>query len=179
MTQDMPSEVLDEIRRAAKTDWPGDHEMQQHVIDSESEAYHALQALDFGEALSFKQAILDEASQYNETWEDRFNAVHAEVEAFAELAALSPDDVPTDLVAEMKQKAEGEGRSFRYPVTYIREGKEEKRKARVDDLQPEALITGHYKFGANELSIYRALVRIVDMLESDYGLKVARAGDEC
>jgi len=108
MTQDMPSEVLDEIRRAAKTDWPGDHEMQQHVIDSESEAYHALQALDFGEALSFKQAILDEASQYNETWEDRFNAVHAEVEAFAELAALSPDDVPTDLVAEMKQKAVAE-----------------------------------------------------------------------
>lgn len=242
MTQDMPSEVLDEIRRAAKTDWPGDHEMQQHVIDSESEAYHALQALDFGQALSFKQAILDEASQYNETWEDRFNAVHAEVEAFAELAALSPDDVPTDLVAEMKQKAvaehdwysaqleevqqgiegyryvqrtrakvgpirdilvrmesiigsecynaniqnysawgvwEGEGRSFRYPVTYIRDGQEEKRKARVDDLRPEALITGHYKFGANELSIYRALARIVDMLEADYGLKIVRAGEGC
>ena len=33
------------------------------------------------------------------------------------------------------------------------------------DLQPEALITGHYKFGANELSIYRALVRIVDVHE--------------
>src|SRR3546814_1322347 len=32
---------------------------------------------------------------------------------------------------------EGEGRSFRYPVTYIREGKEEKRKARVDDLRSE------------------------------------------
>jgi hypothetical protein len=242
MTQDIPSEVLDGIRRAAKTDWPGDREMQQHVIDSETEAYHALQVLDFGEALPFKQAILDEASQYNETWEDRFNAVQGEVEAFAELAALSPDDVPADMLAGMKQRAavehdwysaqleevqqgiegyryvqrtrakvgpirdilvrmesiigsecynaniqnysawgvwEGEGRSFRYPVTYIRDGQEEKRKARVDDLQPEALITGHYKFGANELSIYRALVRIVDMLEADYGLKIARAGEEC
>jgi hypothetical protein len=62
---------------------------------------------------------------------------------------------------------EGEGRSFRYPVTYVRDGKEEKRKARVDDLRPEALITGHYNFGANKRSIYRALVRIVDMLEAD------------
>jgi hypothetical protein len=51
---------------------------------------------------------------------------------------------------------------------------EEKRKARVDDLEPEAPITGHYKFGANELSIHRALVRIVDMLEADYGLKIPR-----
>lgn len=42
MTHDIPSEVLDGIRRAAKTDWPGDREMQQHVIDSETEAYHAL-----------------------------------------------------------------------------------------------------------------------------------------
>jgi hypothetical protein len=60
------------------------------------------------QALSFKQAILDEASQYNETWEDRFNAVQGEVEAFAELAALSPDDVPADLLAEMKQRATAE-----------------------------------------------------------------------
>ena len=105
MTQDIPSEVLDGIRHAAKTDWPGDREMQQHVIDSETEAYHALRALDFGEALPFKQAILDEASQYNETWEDRFNAVQGEVEAFAELATLSPDDVPADMLAGMKQRA--------------------------------------------------------------------------
>ena len=74
---------------------------------------------------------------------------------------------------------EGEGRSFRYPVTYIRNGQEEKRKARVDDLEPEALITGHYKFGANELSIHRALVRIVDMLEADYGLKIPRGEESC
>src|SRR3546814_15599577 len=105
MTQDIPSEVLDGIRRAAKTDWPRDHEMQQHVIDSESEAYYALQALDFGEALPFKQAILDEASQYNETWEDRFNAIHGEVEAFDELAALSPAEVPPALVAARTNKA--------------------------------------------------------------------------
>lgn len=36
------------------------------------------------------------------------------------------------------------------------------------------IVTGHYRFGANELSIYRALVKIIDMLEVDYGLKVPR-----
>lgn len=69
---------------------------------------------------------------------------------------------------------EGEGRSFRYPVTVLRNCETEKRRTRFDDLQPEELITGHYRFGANELSIYRALVKIIDMLEADYGLKVPR-----
>lgn len=69
---------------------------------------------------------------------------------------------------------EGEGRSFRYPVTVLRNGETEKRRTRFDDLQPEELVTGHYRFGANELSIYRALVKMIDMLEADYGLKVPR-----
>ena len=69
---------------------------------------------------------------------------------------------------------EGEGRSFRYPVTVLRNGETEKRRSRFDDLQAEELVTGHYRFGANELSIHRALVKIIDMLEADYGLKVPR-----
>ncbi len=69
---------------------------------------------------------------------------------------------------------EGEGRSFRYPVTVLRNGETEKRRSRFDDLQPEELVTGHYRFGANELSIYRALIKIVDMLEADYGLQLPR-----
>lgn len=67
---------------------------------------------------------------------------------------------------------EGEGRSFRYPVTYIYNGQEQKHKNLTVILKPEVLITGYYKFGANELNIYRALVRIVDMLRSEYGLKI-------
>ncbi len=69
---------------------------------------------------------------------------------------------------------EGEGRSFRYPVTVLRNGESEKRRSRFDDLQAEELVTGHYKFGANELSIYRALVKVIDMLEAEYGLKLPR-----
>jgi hypothetical protein len=69
---------------------------------------------------------------------------------------------------------EGEGRSFRYPITVVRNGVSGKHWGRLQDLQPEELVTGHYKFGANELSIYRALVKVIDMLEKEYGLKVPK-----
>lgn len=72
---------------------------------------------------------------------------------------------------------EGEGRSFRYPVTFIRNGKAEKRKQRTEDLQAEELITGHYKFGANELSVFRGLMKIIDMLEAEYDLVPRRSTD--
>ena len=47
-----------------------------------------------------------------------------------------------------------------------------KRWDRQDDIAPEVLINGHYKVGANELGIYRALVSIIDMLEAEYGFKL-------
>lgn len=237
MADAIPPEILTEIKRVASVEWPGDRDMQNYTIDAETTACRSLEALDFGAALEHKPAILKEAREFHETWEDILSFVSDEVDAFNALAALAPEDVPADFVAEHKRKAaaehdwfasqledvqqaiegyryvqrtrakvgpirdllvrmeaivgsecynaniqnysawgvwEGEGRSFRYPVIYIRNGQEEKRKARVDDLEPEALITGHYKFGANELSIHRALVRIVDMLEADYGLKIPR-----
>ena len=242
MTDETPPEILAEIKRVAREEWPGDRDMQQYTIDAETTAYLALEDLDYGEAAEHKPAIRKEAEEFHSTWEEIYGFVSEEVDAFNALATLAPDDVPVDFVAEHKRKAaaehdwfamqletveqaiegyryvqrtrakvgpirdilvrmeaiigsecynaniqnysawgawEGEGRSFRYPVTYIRDGKEEKRKARVDDLEPEALITGHYKFGANELSIHRALVRIVDMLKSDYGLQIPADEDPC
>lgn len=64
---------------------------------------------------------------------------------------------------------EGEGRSFRYPASFVRGDRIEKRSGRTADLPAEQLITGHYRFGANELGIYRALIKIVDMLQRDFG----------
>ncbi len=235
MADEFPPQILAAIRRVAQEEWPGDEDMQQHMIDAETAAYRALEALDYRCAAEHRVAILKEAKAYHSTWEDIYEFVTREVDAFNTLATLSHDDVPTDFIAEHKKKAatdhdwysvqldsvvqavegyrylqrtrarvgpirdllikmetiissecynnyiqnygawgvwEGEGRSFRYPVTYLRDGKEEKRKALVNDLKPEELITGHYKFGANELSIHRALVRIVEMLQSDYGLNI-------
>lgn len=66
--------------------------------------------------------------------------------------------------------ADIEGRSFRYPISFpTLDGSIEKRWDQQDDLPPEVLINGYYKLGANEMNIYGALVRIIDVLETDYG----------
>lgn len=66
---------------------------------------------------------------------------------------------------------EGEGRSFRYPVKFL-DGDNIVKRWSVDDIPPEILITGHYQFGSNELSVFRALAKIVDMIEQDYGVRL-------
>lgn len=71
---------------------------------------------------------------------------------------------------------EGEGRSFRYPASFVIGDRVQKRPGGTDEIAPEELITGHYRFGANELGIYRALVRVVEMLERDYGFVVPFRG---
>lgn len=242
MADEIPPEILTEIKRVASAEWPGDQDMQQYMIDAETTAYRAFDELDFGTALDHKAAILNEAHEHHQSWEDIVRFISDEIDAFNALTAFAPEDVPVDFVTEQKRKAsaehdwfasqledvqqaiegyryvqrirakvgpirdilvrmeaiigsecynahiqnysawgvwEGEGRAYRYPVTYIRDGQEKKRKARVDNLEPEMLITGHYKFGANELSIYRALVRIVDMLRADFGLKIPDDEDPC
>jgi hypothetical protein len=42
------------------------------------------------------------------------------------------------------------------------------------DLPADTIITGIYKFGANELSIMRVLDRIVSHLERSYGLDLGK-----
>jgi hypothetical protein len=68
---------------------------------------------------------------------------------------------------------EGEGRAFRYPVTFVRDGKDSKSPTVPSDIAPEVLMTGHYKFGANELCIFRALVKVIEMIEADYCVSLA------
>ena len=231
----VPEEILALMRAAAELEWPGDRDMQEWTLENEASAYQFIHDLDFGAANAVRDAIVREADEYSETWEDRSTIVLAEVEAFNALQVLHPDDVPADLVADLKSRAtaeddryeqqldavnsgiehyryvrrtraaveprrdllvrmerilgsecyndniqnysswgvwEGEGRSFRYPVTFVRAGKPEKRRQKTDDLAAEELLTGHYKFGANDVSVYRALMKIVDMLEKDYDLNL-------
>ncbi|MGY3138411.1 hypothetical protein ACVWZM_009093 [Bradyrhizobium sp. USDA 4501] len=233
---DVPADILASINAAAKKEWPGDRDMQDYYIESETGGYVAIANIDFGLALPIKDQILEWANDYSELWEDRATFVADEVEAFSELQER-PEDISAEIFEELKRKAaadhdwyssqrdevnggvqhfryvrdtrakvgpirdllirmesiigdecyndniqnysswgvwEGEGRSFRYPVTVLRNGESEKRRTRFDDLQPEELVTGHYRFGANELSIYRALIKIIDMLEADYDLKIPR-----
>ena len=240
MPDDIPPEILTEIKRVAREEWPGDREMQQYTVDAETTAYRALEDLDYGEAADHKPAILTEAKEYHTTWEEIYGFVSEEVEAFKALAALAPDDVPSDFIAEHKREAAAEHDWFAMQLETVEQAIEgyryvQRTRAKVGPIRdilvrmeaiigsecfnaniqttapgasgrakdahsdtlsptsatarrrsasrasmisrPEALITGHYKFGANELSIHRALVRIVDMLKTDYGLTISAPED--
>ena len=71
---------------------------------------------------------------------------------------------------------EGEGRGFRYSVTFQEKGGKTIKTKHVDPALPsETIMTGIYKVGANELSIMRALDQIVSLLERRYGLDLSKA----
>jgi hypothetical protein len=68
---------------------------------------------------------------------------------------------------------EGEGREFRYPITFIdSEGKKDKRRYTDANIPAEMAITGYYAFGANQLQIIRALDKVVEYLERKNNLKI-------
>lgn len=236
----LPADILADIRKRAKVEWPEDREWQEDFVRDEATGYMAFHSVDFAAAAPVRDAIIAEAMEFYESWEDRASHVADEIEAFAQIAATAPDDIPANVLDEMKQAVaaegdwfsvqrdtlrraidgyryvrdirekvgpirdllvrmegiigqecyngniqnysswgewEGEGRSFRYPVTFIRNGKEEKRRAHTADIEHEELVTGYYKFGANELSIYRALVKILDMLEAEFGFEKPKVAD--
>ncbi|WP_282154363.1 hypothetical protein [Ruegeria atlantica] len=69
---------------------------------------------------------------------------------------------------------EGEGRSFQYSLT-VTDQNGNKRKFKYPTnapISPEELISGHFKFGANQLNIVYAMDRVLAKLESDHGLKL-------
>lgn len=67
---------------------------------------------------------------------------------------------------------ESEGRQFRYPVKFYTGSGVSKKWTVSPDIPSEELVTGYYAFGANELNIYRALLKVVSHLRENYGLKV-------
>lgn len=67
---------------------------------------------------------------------------------------------------------EGEGRYFRYPLSYVLQGNTQKWRYEAAPLPPQVLETGHYAFGANRLHIIRGLDKAVQHLERTRGLKV-------
>lgn len=69
---------------------------------------------------------------------------------------------------------EGEGREFRYPITFRDdEGPKIKRRRVEPSLSNATLLRGYYAFGANELHIMRALERALEHLERKCNLTFA------
>ncbi|MGO7820476.1 hypothetical protein ACC684_24810 [Rhizobium ruizarguesonis] len=70
---------------------------------------------------------------------------------------------------------EGEGRSFRYPVTLVDDaGNKHKYSYKTVSMgvPPELLARCYYAFGANQLHIMAALEKVLRHLEHHHGLKI-------
>jgi len=71
---------------------------------------------------------------------------------------------------------EGEGREFRYPITFLDEnGMKEKSKYPDKSISSSKLITGYYAFGANQLQIMRGLEKVLSLLESEFDLQIKKS----
>lgn len=74
---------------------------------------------------------------------------------------------------------EGEGREFRYPITFIGgSGQKIKRHNTFSsEITDTMLRNGYYAFGANELHIMHALGKVLDFLEEEYGINFEKVGE--
>ncbi|MEZ8027540.1 hypothetical protein [Enterovibrio norvegicus] len=69
----------------------------------------------------------------------------------------------------------GEGRSFRYPVTFIDEDDGKIKRRYIDrSLKENVVQTGYYAFGANRLNIIRGLDQVLSYLENKHGLELKK-----
>lgn len=66
----------------------------------------------------------------------------------------------------------GEGREFRYPITFLDDGANKDKCWRTDSgMSLQRMRTGYYAFGANRLHIIQALEHILSKLEREYGFR--------
>ena len=68
---------------------------------------------------------------------------------------------------------DGEGRFFRYPITFSSPLLEKKEWHIPSRLSTDDLILGKYKFGANHLYIYKALIKVIRHVEEKYNMSLA------
>mgnify|MGYP000387642163 CR=1 FL=1 len=63
----------------------------------------------------------------------------------------------------------GEGREFRYPITFLNEGVvKDKCWSTSIEMDLKRMRTGYYAFGANRLNIIQALENVLKLLEINY-----------
>lgn len=63
------------------------------------------------------------------------------------------------------------GCNFRYPVSYKdKDGNEDKTRRKITDIDKSKVNTIKYEFGSNNLNIGVAIKKVLETLESEYGL---------
>jgi len=193
---DIPSAIMTSIKKRIEQIWDDEPEMHEDMIEQEIEAYQDLQSLEI-ESVPDKvlrdlmaDAEREHPSDYSEQREfvqngaDRYlyiQQLNEKVGPIKELLIRIEDIIANECYNQNIQNYgpggiwEGEGRSFRYPITFIVEDKDDKRWNVSSAVDAETLMTGRYKFGSNELNIFRALVKVVEMLQAEYNLHVERS----
>ena len=190
---DIPPEILATIKSMAETEWPGDPEMQEEEFDQEVEAYRTLQVTPDDVPSDFFNDLRRRAVQENDSYSGQLHVVRAGIEQYRYARDIRAKVEPIrEILIRMEEiiakegynpytqnygpggVRQGDGRKQRYSAKYVKDGEVLGAGTRPKDMPAEVLITGHYRFGANRLAINSALLKIIDMLEADYGLKISR-----
>lgn len=99
----IPADILADIRQRSKAEWPDDREWQDDYVSDEARGYLAFHSIDFAGAAPVKDAIIAEALEFYESWEERASHVKDEIEAYCEIASIAPGDIPAAALDEMKR----------------------------------------------------------------------------
>jgi hypothetical protein len=108
----LPATILADIRKRAKVEWPDDNEWQEDFVRDEATGYMAFHSIDFAGAAPVKDTIIAEAMEFYPSWEERASHVADEIKAIAQIAATAPEDIPANVLEEMKQAVAAEGDWF-------------------------------------------------------------------
>jgi hypothetical protein len=163
------------------------------LVESELDAYYALQEFSVGgvEKSTIEEWKKEAKEAHDNYYTDQLEFLENKARKHASILATREQIDPIkNLLIELEKivgsecyngniqnygswgELESVGRSFRYPVKFYTSSGESKKWTVSSDIPSEELITGYYAFGANELSIYRALFKVVSHLKEKYGLKV-------
>lgn len=190
-----PRAIMNQIKRQAEEDWADDPDMLQYTIDTEVDAYQELRTMETDNIPGSALAELRQAAEreHPNDYSGRLEYVKNGIRHYLYVRRLNETIEPVkELLIKMESIIgsecynantqnygpggvwEGEGRSYRYPITFLVNERDDKRSTTPSDIDPEVLMTGRYRFGANELNIFRALEKIVQMLQDEYGLRLTR-----
>lgn len=191
--EDIPSFIMDGIRKRIEELWDDETDILEDMIEDEVEAYRDLQMLKIEGVPSEVLKALEEAAEhehpadYSEQRDfvrrgaDRHlyvQRLREEIDPIKELLIRMESIIGNECYNQNIQNYgpggiwEGEGRAFRYPVTFIVENEDDKRRSVSSVIDTEVLMTGRYKFGSNELNIFRALEKVVKMLQTEYNFQL-------
>ena len=192
---DMPKAIISQIKSKAGEDWADDPDMIQDTIDTEVDAYQELRTM---RPDNIPDSVLAELRQSAEQkhpkdYSEQLQYVEGRIEHYLYVQQLNERIEPIkellikmeNIIGEECYNAniqnygpwgvwEGEGRSFRYPITFLVNGEDNKCHTTNSNIKPEVLMTGRYRFGANELNVFRALEKLVAMLQNEYGLQLTK-----